>query len=501
MFYKNSLISPKNIKYETVIYDFIENSDCDNLIEKSNREKSILNINFDNSNNVLKSSYGEQDFVCTNSQDGNGEVFPKVGTLSGLKNVKYFVKTDSTSNTAKKKIIVETNNSIVYYSNLNDGMATLYELIKLDENCTSKFFDYYYDLENLLLISTFLDDVGKFYIYDGSAIVQSFENAPHIFDICAHNNTLFLSIEDGLRNKIYYIDDLNPANIVSNYKNMKSIGLPINKGKIMKLLSFDDYLYVICEYGIIKIISYKNQEDLYIEEVYSGTARIIEDTIVKGGDNIIFADTNAIYLFNGTNVEKQELGINNLFEGVNKWRSCACFNEGKYYLSTKLNYTDETIETYDESKNNSLIVFNIDSRKVEVCCGISICKIATYQDESQSRVAILSGPLMSYKLKTLCKSGIYNGDNIAKKIFKTQYKDLNKPNNLKIIRSINIKTHEDIILNLICDDETYQYNLSGSEKNQNMIINKKTIKFAVEIISTTANPFIKDLSLRVGIYE
>jgi len=48
MFYKNSLISPKNIKYETVIYDFIENSDCDNLIEKSNREKSILNINFDN---------------------------------------------------------------------------------------------------------------------------------------------------------------------------------------------------------------------------------------------------------------------------------------------------------------------------------------------------------------------------------------------------------------------------------------------------------------------
>ena len=54
---------------------------------------------------------------------------------------------------------------------------------------------------------------------------------------------------------------------------MKEIGIPQSKGKIMKMISYDDYLYVICEYGILRIISYKTQDDLFVEDVYPALSR------------------------------------------------------------------------------------------------------------------------------------------------------------------------------------------------------------------------------------
>lgn len=499
MFYKNLLKIPKTIKYKTVNLKFNSNFDCDNDIEDTNRTKPIFCTNFNTSNNVLKNSYGEMNFVCCNSQDGNVEIFPKIGELSSLRKVKYFVKTDE-SNTSKQKIIVEDNKGKVYFSNLNDGSSTLYDLIELDEYCKSKFFNYYYDLENLLLISTNLNNVCKFYIYNGNKI-YNFENIPEIFDICSHNNTMFLSFNDGYRNRIYYTEDANPMNLVGNLNSLNSIGLPINKGKILKIISFNDYLYVFCEYGIVRLMSYRNQEEYEIEEVYSGTSRIIENTILIGGENLIFADMYGIYIFNGANVKKIELGFNSLFKDIYKWRSCACFSNGKYYLATNLNYTDETIETYDDSKNNCLVVYDIFTGDVEVCFDISICDMTVYYDEAESKIAILSGAINSYKLKTLCNNGLFNGNQISKKLYVSEFCDVDKPNVEKIIRSISVVTHEEITINLIANNEEVIFKLEGSEEEQLMVVNKKCEKFAVEIESKTSNPYIKNLKVLVGVYE
>jgi hypothetical protein len=103
-----------------------------------------------------------------------------------------------------------------------------------------------------------------------------------------------------------------------------------------------------------------------------------------------------------------------------KWRSCACYCDGKYYLSTRVKYEDGIAENYDEEKNNCLIVYDVNSEKFDVCCDLSIIRMEVYHDEAQDRVAILSGPSRAYLLKTLSKNGLYNGSSISKKIYKTQ---------------------------------------------------------------------------------
>ena len=499
MFYKNSLTAPKKVKYKSVGIDFSGNFDCDGDISSFDRINPLLCINFNNSNNILSNSYGESDFACTNAQDGNIEIRPQLGNLNNLKNLKYFVSTDQNFN-ANQIMVVEDYEGKVTYCSLNDGTTTIYDLVQLDTYSNSKFFNYYYDKENYLLISTNLNGNCKFYVVDGGLSVKNYETQIEIFDICSHNGIVFLVVNDGLRDKVYFFEDGNPFNLISNYHMMNCIGLPTNKGKVMRLLSYNDYLYIVCEYGIVKITSYRNQKDYNIEEVYTGTSRIVEDSIVVGGDNIIFSDINSIYVFNGNSLEKINLSFESMIDGTYKWQGCACYNDGKYYLSTRLNYFDDITTHYDIGKNNCLIVFDTYSKKVEVCSGMSIKAMEVYYDSAQSRIAILAGPVRAYKLKTLSKTGLCNGDSISKKIYKSQ-KFNAKSNKEKIIRKINLTSHEDIKLILHCDKKDLEYNIHGSVNEQCIVINERTTAFSVTIESETVNPLIKNMQILVGVYE
>ena len=129
-----------------------------------------------------------------------------------------------------------------------------------------------------------------------------------------------------------------------------------------------------------------------------------------------FADINNIYVLNGNSEDKVKFDFKSIYKDAIKWRGCACFNDGKYYLSARINYADDVSQNYDIEKNNCLIVYDLDSDEFEVCVGLSILKMEVYYDESQSRVAILSGGNRAYKLKTLSRSGVFNGNIISKKI-------------------------------------------------------------------------------------
>jgi len=497
MFYKNIVKNVPKIKYSNIKINFSNNFDCDNY--KLNSQSPQYCINFDTNLNQLTNSYGENTFMCSVSENGDGYVFPKIGEIGMLKHLKFFTKTDANQKTSKRKMIVEDINSNVYYSHLDDGTSTQYHLTTLDENCESKYFDYCDSVNNYLLIATKVNNINKLYVYDGD-VITIYEDIPYIFDICSFNDYICISVDDGLRNKVYFYNDTNPYNLIANLSNMQSVILPIDKGKILKLINFEDYLYVVCEYGIVKILCYKNQETFEIEDVYMGFSRIIENSVVVGGDNIFFTDDKAIYLFNGLTIKRINLNIYFLFNDTYKFQGSACFSGGKYYLATKLgNYSDGVIEYYDNQKNNALIVYDISTDKLEVCIDISIKEIETYYDKSESRVAILAGYNRNYYIKTLSKNGKYNTNYYAKKYYKTHEFDLNSDSK-KIVRELSIYTQEDINFNLLCDNKTYKYLIKGDNKIQRIILNKKAKKFAIEIKSETENPLIKNLELLVGVY-
>lgn len=500
MFYKNLFKLPKKIKYTTIDYDFSNNFDCDS--NAKNNKLPVLNLNFNAVNNKLTNSYGEERFYCSYSQNNNVVSYPQIGEISGVKEVKYFVNTDNDKgvNFAAKKIIVQTYDNELYYSNLNDGSTSVNKIMQLDESAESRLFTYCSGQDNYLIVSEKSNTGMKYHIFDANFHHQYYDVEFYIFDICAHNNMVFVVLEDGLRNKICYLEDSEPYLLPSSIDNMIAIDIPQSKGKIMKIISYEDYLYVICEYGIMRIVSYKTQDDLILEDVYGGTARIIQNSIVKAGDNIIFADINNIYILDGVLVKKIDFYFKTLYQDVSKWRSVACFNDGKYYLSTRINYADEITEAYDDEKNNCLIVYDIDSQNFEVCFGISVDKMEVYYDEAQSRIVILSGMNRAYKLRTLTRSGVFNGEVVSRKIYQTSYDDFNT-NDIKLIKNINLYTSEDIVLKLDIDGQIFEYFIQGKNTEQCIVVNQKARLLSVRIESKTANPEIKKLKILVGKYE
>jgi len=501
MFYKNIFKIPKKLKYSNIEYDFKQNTNIDDNIK--NNDLPILNINFSVSKNMLTNSYGESKFYCAYSQNENVFAYPEVGNIIGIKDVKYFVNTDEEKGIdfSEKKIIVQDNNNCLYYSNLNDGSSTVNQIFQFDEGVIeSKMFKYYHSKQNYLLISAKFNENNEFYVFDTNFHYEKYDIKNHIFDICSHNNMMFVVFEDGLRNKICYTTDSHPYEFASNFNNMIEIGVPQSKGKIMKIMTYNDYLYVVCEYGIIRIVSYKTQEELFVEDIYSGTARVIENSVVQAGDNIMFADINNIYMLDGTSVEKIEFNFSSLYSEIAKWKSFACFNDGKYYLSTRINYFDSITKTYDDEKNNSLIVYDLENKSFEICSGISIEKMEVYYDESRSRIAILAGENRVYGLKTLSKSGLFNSNVVSEKVYQTSYMNFGT-NDTKLLKNIRIATKEDIVLKIDSDGKIFEYKLIGKNDEQCIVTNLKTKLVSIIIESKTLTPEIKNLKMLVGKYE
>ena len=140
MFYCNALKNVKKVKYQHIKLNFDSNFDCDNDHVNANFPKYC--INFDTKGNQLSNSYGDTNFYCSRTQNGDGYVYPEVGNVGMLKHIKYFIKVGD--GTAQKQMVIEDINANVSYSILDDGIPTKYDLVTLDSGCESKYFSYYH---------------------------------------------------------------------------------------------------------------------------------------------------------------------------------------------------------------------------------------------------------------------------------------------------------------------------------------------------------------------
>ena len=303
MFYRNIPKLTKKLKYTRLKLNFTNSFDCDK--DYLNVDFPKYCIHFNNENNELINSYGDNDFCCSVSQNGDGLLYPELGSIGMLKHLKYFLKTDGETGVSRRQMIVEDYNSNVYFSNLDDGTTNKYDLVKLDDNCDSRYFSYYHKLNNYLIISTLTGEISKLYVYDGD-IVRTFEDVDFIYSICTLNDYVFIVKADAVRNKVYFYNDSNPYNLPFNISKMQSIGVPVEVGQIEKILNYNDCLYVICEYGIVRIQFYKNQDEFDIEEVCYGLSKVVCGSIVKGDDSIFLATDDFVYQLKGNSIEKIE---------------------------------------------------------------------------------------------------------------------------------------------------------------------------------------------------
>lgn len=271
---------------------------------------------------------------------------------------------DNTSNLFKLRLFAITNNFYLYEYNeaLNLFVTTNLKFLSKPkifhkDNCL-----YFYSTNDMLVTI----ENNNLYHLPKPANIASY----YVFD----NNIYFLIENQNF--KVYYTESTQLYNIPSNLNNCYTLDLNPEDGKILKLVSINEKLYIVQQYKISKINI--KQNSVYVSEVLNTHSKINQDTICELNENIIFCSDHSIYIFDGN--DTQEV-FNNIANDLDfKSSQCVTFNN-KYYMKTKIlvNMNYEPV----------LIEFNIDR---------NFCEI--YKIDKLNNIYVLKSP--NFYLLCLC---------------------------------------------------------------------------------------------------
>ncbi len=183
---------------------------------------------------------------------------------------------------------------------------------------------YNYNGNDVIIFS--IENLSK--VYDGNS-VTIVEDAPGITSSCIHSERLFAT-EGGEKTTLWFSDDFNPTNWNISLEDAGYIDLRDGRGSLLKVISFDGYLYVFRNYGITRISAYGRQEDFTVDGITASASRIIPESICVCGDRIIYMAEDGFYSFSGGTPVR----IMGKLEGVNinvKKHIKAQYYRGCYY--------------------------------------------------------------------------------------------------------------------------------------------------------------------------
>ena len=177
--------------------------------------------------------------------------------------------------------------------------------------------------------------------------------------MCIHFERLFATANDYTR-RVWFSDDLNPTNFNVSSEEGGYIDLIDDFGRSNKVISFNDYVYVFRDFNIARITAFAQQENFSVSQLDVGNSRIFADTVSICDNKVIYLAGDGLYSFNGSSASKINLGISNLFKGVDNQYAKAGYADGYYYLACRTDFKDDIVgcENNEFYRNNTLIKLN-----------------------------------------------------------------------------------------------------------------------------------------------
>lgn len=491
----------------------------DGSIETLRKQKltSFANgINVDYDENLLPIRYAKNtfnfDFTDGALKDGIGINAPAFKydslDLSLVKNLNYpnsypvlgcwyFNMWDNVANMYTPYILIYMGDGKIYYNYLNDHYGTVYEAIGMTFEDLPIVTQYNLNGEDVLLI--FGEKEGM-YVYKPTTKAKKIENVPAISSMAVHYERLFITTV-GEKKSIWFSDDLDPTNFNVSSSEGGFIEMVDDFGKLNKVLSFKNYLYVFRDYNIAKVSAFANQNEFSVNQLYVSNGQIFDKSVVVCGNKILFLAQDGIYSFNGNSCAKLSLNIDKMFEGVDNRKSIAGYSDGYYYLACRLNFLDNEkvgCENQDNFVNNALLKINVTTGQLSILRGYDITNINVIKDILDNYVIVVVRKDRARTLGMIDSSGEFFGEPTYK-VWESAKTDLGYPDKMKIINEISLDTLADCTIEISYDDNCKKYKLKGKSKNQVIRPYVKGYKIAYKIISNSKNNRISNPEIKVGI--
>lgn len=273
--------------------------------------------------NGIKTSYKCESFASIVEPNRQTALDDALSNIGGICAVFQF---DTFANGQLKSYLILCSHSLIlYYYELNIETPSLvcFDTISLSD--IPHFETFCLDNKNVLIISS---RENAMWVWDGSTSPVEVLDSPKIYSATVGLGKLFVAAIDKPYS-ICFSEDLDPSSWSMSSGDIMELHFADNLGKVLKLVSLDNYVFAFRERGIVKVYTKSNGE-LISSKVISFSGNIYEKTICVCEDAVVFATSCGIYKFDGLNIKKI---YKNFFVRTNQFDTFeAVCKDTDYYL-------------------------------------------------------------------------------------------------------------------------------------------------------------------------
>jgi len=425
-----------------------------------------LMYGFECKSGALKLKYFMKDNSCFSAS-----VLAEVNELEEIKRLFYFKKYDNVNNSNADKLIIIDGDLSVHYIELFDDNQSLVSL-GITFNAVPEGVSYRLNGEDVFI---FASESDSMVVWDGTNSPYSVLDAPKITSMALHNERLFVSSSEN-KNRLWFSDDLDPTNWNISMEDAGFIDMYDERGAIVKVLSFNGYLYIFRDYGISRLSASGGQEGFYLNHLFVSAGKIYEKTISLCGDRVIFAASDGIYSFDGLTTVKILNGVYPLLSGYDEGNSA--FYNGKYYLTCK--------GDFDGVTDNVIFLYEVKDKKFVVLRGENVTSM-TVINSGDFDSLVLNNAKTTPNLCEIADFSVSEEDKIVfSGLWKHGLSDFGDPVHDKTIRAVHIVSNVNLVLKIFSEREETSINIVPGVYSYPCILSGRKFGFAISCDSLGA---------------
>ena len=389
MFYYNKLLKKKVATYKISFSAFASgmNTQVDEGILPIKYAKRCYNYKI--SNGALKDGIGFEALTLPISYNNlSQERTIVMENNQEIKQIWLYKNYDSQNDVQDYRLLFYTTDGVIHWLPLVSNLPYTFNIASLIYSSgVPNAVNYRLDGEDCMIFSSKTDGMWK---YSANSMAQQIEDGPSIASMCLHYERMFAVVENGERNRLSFSENLDPTNFNPSLDEGGFIDMQDERGRLNKVLSFNDYVYVFRDFGVARVSAYGDQSAFSVSQLFVSSSKIYANSVCVCGDRIMLLCRDGLHYFDGYKTTKLNLGFENLLDGVTNENCSALFYNGKYYLALKMNWGDDEkvgCENYVGGYvNNALMEYDLKTGEISLTRGIDICSMLLVDDGNFSKV-------------------------------------------------------------------------------------------------------------------
>lgn len=444
----------------------------------------------------LSQSFGVGDARYT---AGGNEVELPLLDIQGqkIRRMHHYVRYDrATGETQDELIVFGTLHHYFRCPLTHTGEFTYFLGVHNDSDETD-FINYYMNEKDCCLIFA---GSGGMYIYDGTEEYADYPDVPGMSSVCMHYDRVF-GVSTDKPDTIYFSAPLKPYEF-SPEAGGGSISLMDEGGKILKIVSFKNYIYIFREYSVYRLTAYIDPTEYSLARVFTAKDKIRTDTIASDYSMMVFVSGNEMYSFDGYDVKKFFPKVAPLIEDAS--RAAGCIFGNRYYLAAKMKIEgdvlvgDECPPGLGIAVNNAIFAFDLYSDGTDIVRGVDVIGFLGVTNSVMQKLFLRFGNNRGVLVGMVNDSGKLFTLPLHKH-WRSPKSNLGEIADSKIVRRLYLYSLHDVDVTLIADDNVVTRKMKGSAKASCAAFNAKGDGFALKIDSDAEKLSVSEVQILLDV--